>query len=403
MIYLDMIESFCFSFFLLNFFRIKKRYEYILITMSIEFLLMQIGNMMENNGIWLTLSILFIMINSLIIYHKKIDFNYFYIPILYNLVIFITCYLGIFLTLIIRKLTDILNIYLNFNDFLLSSYFSKLFLIIATFLMIKISKSFTVSFEFRKWNYLILFFIVLVSNIGIISYSIFLNKININVLYITLMLLVILVFLFIATLYNIHKLNKNKIEYEKMQQLKRFNEEKYKLIKNMKYDIESREHRLFYILMKIKNDAKRNNYIEILKEIDRELELSNVKQNLIDTNNSVFDYALNSRIGELKSNGIDISICAFISKNIFYDDLQVINFLCQIIDIFSKCNILKININETNDSVIIKLSYLEGNVNEKTIIEVLDDKLVDFKYIYLFEHQDINCLSVRIFFGGYYD
>lgn len=403
MIYLDFIESFCFSFFISRYFKIEKKYEYILITVLIQFFLMQVGNILGNSGIWLTLSILLIMISSLIIYYRKVDFNYFYIPVLYNLIIFITCYLGILLTLAIRKLIDASNFYLDFNDFLLSSYFSKLFLIIVTIIMIKINKNLSVSLEFRRWNYLVLFFIVLISNIGIVSYSIIINKININVLYITLILSILLVFLFIATLYNLHKLNKYKIEYTKIQQLEKFNEEKYRMIKNMKYDIDNREHRLFYILMKIKNDIKRKDTVEILKEIDRGLELSNAKHNLIDTNNSVFDYILNLRIRELRYEGMDISICAFISKKTFYDNFQLINLLIKIINEFNKCSILKVNINESNNSVIIKFSYLEKNVDEQAIITILDDKVRDFKYIYKFEHQNINCLSVRIFFGEYYD
>lgn len=398
MIYLDFIESVCFSIFLYRYFKIESRYEYIVITTLLQLFFMQAGNILGDNGVWLTLTILSIMISSLIIYYRKINFNYFYIPILYNLIIFITCYLGLLSTFIIKEIFTLSNLYLYFDEFLLSCYFSKFFLVIITYILIKYNKDLSLSFEFKEWNYLVVFFIVLILNIGIVSYSIFTNEIEISILYIILIFLILLVFLFVVTIYNVHKLNKNKIEYAKLEQIKKFNEEKYKLFQNMKYDLDNREHRLFYILIKIKNSVLRNDMEEILKNLDKGLSLSNGESNLIDTSNDVFDYILNLRIREFKEDGMDISVCAFISKKEFYDNLQLINLLMKIIDVFKKCKILKISMNELNDSVIIKFCYLEQDINEKEIDEILNNKMSDLKYIYKFKNQKIHCLSMRVFF-----
>ena len=78
MIYLDFIESVCFSIFLYRYFKIESRYEYIVITTLLQLFFMQAGNILGDNGVWLTLTILSIMISSLIIYYRKINFNYFY-------------------------------------------------------------------------------------------------------------------------------------------------------------------------------------------------------------------------------------------------------------------------------------------------------------------------------------
>ena len=94
---INFIESFMFSYFLANYFNVKKKNFYIFITSCIQLASLTYANMINEIGILLSLSVMIFMISFLMIWMHKIRFDYIYMVLLYNCFVIISAIIGIFL------------------------------------------------------------------------------------------------------------------------------------------------------------------------------------------------------------------------------------------------------------------------------------------------------------------
>lgn len=399
MILFDIIEALCFSWFSAEFFRVEKKVIFVILATCMQMLIFHIGYSYNNNGLWLTLSVISIMIIMLVIWFRKIEFDYFYITIVFNCFILLSSLFG-------YTIANVINRFIILSDdisFIVACIISKLILIPVTFYLINVKEKILTTFNIKKWKFLILFQVILISSITIVGYSLITNIIDISIMYILLFFLIFLSVFFFIMVYEMQVLNKKTIEYNRLQQLANFNKEKYNTIKNIRYEIETIEHRLYYIMMKINKLLENNDYDEVYATVQTYMNSMIKSKSLINTGNDIFDCILSLTINEIKFKGVDINTCMFISKNPFYDNFQFINICIKLINEFKQCSVLKININEFNKYVIIKLICSKGTINENKLKMILDDASKHMKCSYNLNNYVKEGVRLYIELEDFYD
>lgn len=216
-------------------------------TTLIHFAILSYFEHIGNNGLILTVVIIIFMILSIIIDTRKICFNYFFVVILYECLLFFSNFLGIFLLKIFQHFDFNLTLALIIVNLL-----AKGILIFITCCILKLKLDFSLSLEIRQWLWVIIFEVLLIFAIVILNYELIRQDKISNISFILLLLLNILSFLFIGIIYKIHLMNLNIVEDTKLRQMTKFNQEKFDTIKQIKNDVDALEHRMIYVLLKIK-------------------------------------------------------------------------------------------------------------------------------------------------------
>lgn len=146
--------------------------------------------------------------------------------------------------------------------------------------------------------------------------------------------------------------------HEKTLQRLAYQQENVKMIKDLKVDIDAINHRMFYVLEKVKHELEVKNYdkaIGILNDYKQVV----IKQDIfVLTNNESFDALFNLKIKEMKML-TDVKCCITISKRDLYDGVHFINGVMSLLNYVSNSEKIDIYISEKVNRVIIKL-YFSG-------------------------------------------
>lgn len=381
---LNLIEAFIFPFFIANYFNFKNKKAFIIIVSIIQFIILNIFYFLFTSNIILTITIIISMLFSIYIFTNKITFNNIFITILYNCLIYLA---ALSVLLINNVLTTMFDIWFktNIDFFLLSCLLSRIILIIITMLILKKKLNFSVTFDFKYWGYIIILELLLLTSIGLITYSLTFNEINNTILSAILVFLIIIAVLFKLNLYHLNELNKVNLNIEKNKQLEKFNFQKLNTIKNVKNEIDALNHRMFYVYYNIELLLKNKKYQEAYKLLQSYRNHSTKYDILIDTQNIIFDCLFSLKINDLIANGLDVNLCIFISKSPFYDSLSFINSLNTLMECFHKCSSLTVNITEKANFTIIKIYYPNNiNIEQSKIINATKNLSKSFKSRYEF-------------------
>lgn len=382
---INLLETLIFTVFITSYFHLSKKYLYL--TSIIYFCILSYFEYIQNNGLILTIVIIFFMSLSIIIEKKNINIDYFFIVLLFECLLFSSNFLGVFLL-------DILQYFLidHTLSIIIVNIFAKFILLIISFSILKLKLNLSISLEIKKWFWLILYTITLLSTVVILtSYLITQEQIR-GIFIFILFLLNILVLLFVFIIYKIHFMNLNIVEKEKLEQLKKYNQDKLDTIKYLKNDIDVIEHRMIYVLVKLKYSIE-NNKLDNAKElIDSYMKTITKNKLILNTNNTVFDTVIGLKINELKTSGINVNVSILISENTFYNDLTFINLIINFLEIFKQVKYLNIQIEQIDENVKIKFVYKNGYVNVDEIIKLLNKHENVFYSIEDHEHKGFRIL-----------
>ena len=75
----------------------------------------------------------------------------------------------------------------------------------------------------------------------------------------------------------------------------------------------------------------------------------------------------------LKEKNIKNSI--FISRRIEYDHLSLIDFITGVLDFFNDCQTIMISMNEVGDTLVVRIIYRDGKIEEDKVRDYLENKL----------------------------
>lgn len=129
---------------------------------------------------------------------------------------------------------------------------------------------------------------------------------------------------------------------------------------------------MFYVFYNVELLLKNKKYNQAYELLHSHRKSATRYKMLIDTKNEVFDCLFSLKINDLITNGLDVNLCVFISKSMFYDTLLFINSLNSLIECLHKCTTLTINITENLNYTIIKIFCSDNaSIDETKILNAI--------------------------------
>lgn len=361
---INFIESLLFVWFIADFFDFKdNKNKFIVISALLQFSILEVSQFINYYGIFLSFISIFLLIVLIYIFTKYVTFKHIYVILVQNALLMIYIIISVY----------ICDLFTFKDTYIIECILCKILQLFGNIIMLKYKNKLAVTLEITKWKVVIVFEIILF----ILLYSMFYRTLfsdnsafffELNEI---LLLILCIMFMYIVNLIN--EEHREKMQLIKDKQQEEFQRQKYYAISNVKNEIESLDHRLFYTVFKIEEYLKKQDYESIDKIIDYYKNQVLKHKLVIDTGNHVFDTLYSVKINEMVMTGIDISNIVLINKNQFYDDLGLINFIQRTLDFFRECKYLKIDISEENGFVLFKLIYRDGIVNLDELKMFLDE------------------------------
>lgn len=358
------MESLLFVWFIADFFDFKdNKNKFIVISALLQFSILEVSQFINYYGIFLSFISIFLLIVLIYIFTKYVTFKHIYVILVQNALLMIYIIISVY----------ICDLFTFKDTYIIECILCKILQLFGNIIMLKYKNKLAVTLEITKWKVVIVFEIILF----ILLYSMFYRTLfsdnsafffELNEI---LLLILCIMFMYIVNLIN--EEHREKMQLIKDKQQEEFQRQKYYAISNVKNEIESLDHRLFYTVFKIEEYLKKQDYESIDKIIDYYKNQVLKHKLVIDTGNHIFDTLYSVKINEMVMTGIDISNIVLINKNQFYDDLGLINFIQRTLDFFRECKYLKIDISEENGFVLFKLIYRDGIVNLDELKMFLDE------------------------------
>lgn len=129
---------------------------------------------------------------------------------------------------------------------------------------------------------------------------------------------------------------------------------------------------MFYILWQIEWLAEKRDISNIKTTVKKYKELLNKNQFILNSGNDIFDYLVSLRLSKCFDNNTDLKISIAIQKNEFYDNLEFINSLNNVIDaVILNNKDIDLSMLEINSFLVISISIKENeDLNENLNIKL---------------------------------
>lgn len=389
----NVIEAFIFPIFISYIFSLSNKKIYIILSGFIQLFFLQLGVIIKDSGVWLSICIVLINIISLWIAKKHISFNDIYIIVIYNALIVDTSYFGLMIKNFCLDITNING--LSFEiQFIIAVCIAKFILIILTLIIVRYKHKLMTSFSIKKWNIILLYiFVHILSNVYCL-HLVVMSSINDKPLLIMLFFNIISFILIIFVFYKISVLNEQRMSYEKLCQQIEINKHELATIKDIKNEMEALDHKLFYIIYKIGYYLDHNEYDKIERLILKYKKIVTKDKLTIYTDNYVFDYLMSIKINELLINEVDIYTSILISKNSFYNNFNLINNINIIFSMLTNCKYIQFSMHEKDCFVICHFLFRDGKVDVLSLEKYISDFCNEFNGKYNINDIYVNGIKI---------
>ena len=368
---INFIESFMFSYFLGNYYKVHNKNVYIIIATILQLIFLSIASAFGESGILLSVSIIILMILTLIVSFNKIKFDYVYIVLMYNFFIIITA-MGSYA---IFEILDNLIVFSMNNIYIYERIFSKIIQIIVTCVIVKHHVNLSTSLEGKDWGIVIGFDFLLLTTVIIAFYAIVIGSDPHGMMTWILVLSFCSSILYRYIIHKIDELNKERVEYARMEELSKYNSEKLTMIKHITEEISKNDHRIFYMLLQMEGYLENEEYDKLKTVIQGYRNLVTKYKLVTNTQNPVFDSLYSMKINDLILKEKNVKNSIFISRRIEYDHLSLIDFITGVLDFFNDCQTIMISMNEVGDTLVVRIIYREGKIEENKVRNYLENKL----------------------------
>ena len=306
------------------------------------------------------------------LWKRKIQFDYIYIVLLYNCFIIIVALIGVFTSNTLLSYNP--NLSLNIG-YMVRGIVAKSIQIILTVLFVKYTINLSTSLNIKEWSIVLGFDFLLLSILIISSYSIALGNDYRGVMVWILILSFCSSILYRYIIHKIDELNKQRIEYARMEELSKYNSEKLTMIKHVTEEMSKNDHRIFYMLLQMEGYLENQEYDKLKTVIEGYRNLVTKYKLVTNTQNPVFDSLYSMKINDLILKEKNVKNSIFISRRIEYDHLPLIDFITGVLDFFNDCQTIMISMNEVGDTLVVRVIYREGIIDEKRVRNYLENKL----------------------------
>lgn len=331
--FINFLEGFLLGSFVAYYFDINNKKKYISLVSTICFIEISISNyfnIFDKLAIFIVILTLFIFLNN----EKKGSYLE---KILICVIAGTLLYLGNLLSLLlISMLFNISTVQIyNTQELLISAIIlSKLIFTILSILIVtfKIQTKGTLTLK-NGLTYLILCLIIVFVIVTMFE-VLFTGEITSKISIIIMVALIVISVLFLFIFRKLQIDNENNLKYELELQKNHFSEENYTKMKFMSNEIIETEHRMMYVLMRIKryvdSDEKEKASFMLEQYIKKVKRFSTA----INTNNPYFDFVLSSKMNEYMYEDIFLKNTLFICENDIYDNKEFCDLILYLLDLF---------------------------------------------------------------------
>lgn len=396
MIILDLIsifiEDFILSFTIVNFFKVKRHKEIKCIFLT---LLCMIETFYFNYIIakkdFLAIILCLTQFLYLVIEKKKLSLLYLITSLTTVLVISTCNALSLFaISTVFNKGGQ--SIPDNTNLFILSIIVSRISMILACFLFLRIAKKGNPVLSLKKyWTYLSFSFMV-VSMFTTLSESIVYQTLSLEIIYILLAELVALSIFGVLLFIYIYKQEEENFDYSRRLMENEYQRKLSCLVQNSLTKISSDKHMMMYTLLKIKQQLKLKNNQELENLINIELNKYLNYKFISSTENYLFDYEMTIKIQELSNLGYDIKALFSINeKNNILNENEVVFYLLSCIDIlvnyYRETKTIQLFIDEQNSYLVFKIVFSDIANDKRNTVTLSSPFLLKKQDVHWFDNQ----------------
>ena len=217
--------------FIMKYFSLKNQKIYFpLMTVILFFIYTLAEYVFKNNGVFLSLFVMMVIIISLILWTKKILFEFLYVTALYVMLVLIISYFSY----IIARLENHYLGYLEINIALVYSVISKIGQMIITLYLIKKNFKLSTHLDVKNWKSIFILATCLISGITLSVYAMIMNNVDVFLVEILSILFVVITVLFVYIINKIEILNLEKIEAIKEKEKNEFSNKQFSMMKFLK-------------------------------------------------------------------------------------------------------------------------------------------------------------------------
>ena len=371
----DLFEKFLISYFISTYLKLEKRNKlyFLSITIPINTFISAFLSSFNIIGFSQTLLIQIVLWLCLFTFNKDFSTQDIMISLFCNILLVIAVYFSILAFSFIFHVTPA-KVFSTNVIFYPELIFSRIVFIVLLVITLKKRPLLLTKTHNTKTNYLLSFellFILLMVyyfTSNVLSSNTFSSANTIFICF----LMILLSFCFIFN--QMIKMNEIIFENKLKKQQEEYTKENLKNIKAIKFEIENISHRMNYILQSIEFDLNEKKYDHAISKIHSYKDTITNISNVICTHNELFDFMLNFEIKFFHQQNKQLKICAFISQNQSYNDLELINKITNSLKYFySYIDGLELFLTENNNNIL-EVKYII-QVEESTLHQIVDNIL----------------------------
>lgn len=373
---INLLEALIVSYGLVELCNINKKNAFFVLNTVITFAVVQIFDCIDQNFMLLSIvSIILWYIEVMMFTKKKIIYNF-----LFVVFIELLCILCAFL--------PILTLYKYSR--ILAGFFAKLIQFFITYEFIQFKRKYDY-FEDKYW-----FTIITVLLLGEIVLGFQVEKIidhtyrSDNILSFIFVFIIMCISLYFFQLIEESNLEKERIT--KLYEKQKYQDLTYTFMKSAKDELDRFEHRMIYKIRNVKLEIEKHDYDEAIKLIENYRDEIHRINRTVYTGNGVFDTSMMVKLKELE---YDVAPCFTISSREFYNNVQFMNLVLELLDAIHVKSLSLIIKEEKNICIVqcvgkdLSLCFDE--------IKLIFDKKIDFAYKYQMQENDsIDLFTLKI-------
>lgn len=321
-VFLNILEVSILSIFIYVYYSFTNKKIFCLLFLSL-FSICEICDILRQNGVELMILYFVVAYIFILLKKRKVLFGDVFLLVVYLFLLYITIIFSF----------NIYHLYIfDVNSIIftvLVGITSKVLLVLITYIFIKYFK-YQIIIPNSQYRFVILTETMILIIFIIVGYSTIDAQRVYNPFAVCLLLVGAFVFVIINAVY-FNDVYKDKLNLEKQIQKEKFIQQGLFLIENVNYDINRKEHQLYWILEKIKQLNHDENK-EITTQINQFQTQLQKKRMRIYSKNLVFDTVITMKINELIIRNITIKPLLEIESHEKYNDLEFVNTISEILD-----------------------------------------------------------------------
>lgn len=373
---INLLEALIVSYGLVELCNINKKNVFFVLNTVITFAVVQIFDCIDQNFMLLSIvSIILWYIEVMMFTKKKIIYNF-----LFVVFIELLCSLCAFL--------PILTLYKYSR--ILAGFFAKLIQFFITYEFIQFKRKYDY-FEDKYW-----FTIITVLLLGEIVLGFQVEKIidhtyrSDNILSFIFVFIIMCISLYFFQLIEESNLEKERIT--KLYEKQKYQDLTYTFMKSAKDELDRFEHRMIYKIRNVKLKIEKHDYDEAIELIDNYRDEIHRINRTVYTGNGVFDTSMMLKLKELE---YDVTPCFTISSREFYNNVQFMNLVLELLDAIHVKS-LSLIIKEEKNICIVQCVGKDLSLCFDEIKHIFDKKM-DFVYKYqMQENNNIDLFTLKI-------